>query len=170
MPRVVHNPAGYRTPTLAGIISELRRGWPAATKGTTMTTPEDPAFGYGELVRAKRLYMGLSQREMARKIPMDRRTYQRIETDTEQCPVGFIDTMNRIKAEFDTAVIDAIGAAEDVLGSRRVAAGGECVRFTVKNDEDGAWTRAVIGRASVVSPLIRPILYGSRPVKEAVPT
>ena len=40
-----------------------------------MTAPSEPMFGYGELIRARRTYLGLSQRELARTLPMDRRTY-----------------------------------------------------------------------------------------------
>lgn len=121
-----------------------------------MTNPTTPTDGYGELIRAQRLYMGLSQRELARTIPMDRRTYQRIESGVEPCPTGFMDTMTALVDLFDIEVEQTTAAAEKTIG---VSSGA--VHFVVLADEDPAhiWTRAVIGRAAVESGLIMPIMH-----------
>lgn len=115
--------------------------------------PATPIFGYGEMIRAQRLYMGLSQRELARTIPMDRRTYQRIEGGAEPCPTGFLDTMAELVSTFDREVEDTIDAAEKITLSAKPP-----VHFKVVADDDPAhiWTRAVIGRAAVESGLILP--------------
>jgi transcriptional regulator with XRE-family HTH domain len=119
-----------------------------------MTNPTEPTDGYGELIRAQRLYMGLSQRELARTVPMDRRTYQRIENGTVPCPVGFLDTMIKLVDTFDTEVWQTVQTAEKMAGSKSAGS----VHFNVRTDEDSAhvWTRAVIGRAAVESGLIVP--------------
>ena len=121
----------------------------------TDLNPPEPTFGLGELIRAKRVYLGLSQRELARTIPIDRRTYQRIENGTEQCPTGFVDTMDKLLDAFDREVEETTGAAERMIGANNVAG---AVHFNVNTDEDPAhvWTRAVIGRAAVESGLIVP--------------
>lgn len=116
--------------------------------------PQVATYGHGELIRAQRLYMGLSQRELARTIPMDRRTYQRIESGTEPCPTGFLDTMSNLVDVFDREVDETINAAEKIVGVDGIAS----VHFRVSTDEEPAhvWTRAVIGRAAVESGLITP--------------
>lgn len=125
-----------------------------------MPTPETPADGYGEYVRALRVYTGLSQREMVRRIGMDRRTYQRIENEAEQCPRGFVDTMLRVVEEFDEAVETTTAAAERMLtGDEAMGA----IHFQVDTDNDALyWERAVIGRAAVESGLIMPIMVGTK--------
>lgn len=119
------------------------------------TNPATPTYGHGELIRAQRLYLGLSQRELARTIPMDRRTYQRIESGTEPCPTGFLDTMTKLVDVFDREVDETVTAAEAMLSKTTT---GVSVHFRVSADEDPAhvWTRAVIGRAAVESGLITP--------------
>lgn len=125
--------------------------------------PATPTAGYSELIRAQRLYMGLSQRELARVIPMDRRTYQRIESGTERCPAGFLDTMINLIDTFDREVDESITAATLMLSDGKDTA----VHFRVDAEEDSAhvWTRAVIGRAAVESGLIMPIMNSN--VKDA---
>lgn len=132
-----------------------------------MTNPAQPTGGYGELIRAQRLYMGLSQRELARIIPMDRRTYQRIESGAEHCPTGFMDTMTNLVDTFDREVEDTIAVAERITARDNAMIVGHvpsAVHFNVQADEDLAhiWTRAVIGRAAVESGLIVPEL---RPIE-----
>jgi DNA-binding XRE family transcriptional regulator len=120
-----------------------------------MTNPAEPTFGHGEMIRAMRAYMGLSQRELARIIPMDRRTYQRIETEAEPCPTGFVDTMTRLVDTFDDEVQQTITTAEQMTKGTSGS-----VHFNVIADDDPAhvWTRAVIGRAAVESGVIVPEL------------
>lgn len=130
-----------------------------------MTNPSAPTDGYGELIRAKRLYMGLSQRELSRTIPIDRRTYQRIESGAERCPRGFLDTMDNLCDVFDKEVESTIEAAEGMGAIKPDNAEimdmpASAIHFRVDADEDPAhiWTRAVIGRAAVESGLIMPTL------------
>lgn len=122
--------------------------------------------GLGELIRAMRLYTGLSQRELARKINMDRRTYQRIENGQERCPVGFIDTMRKITDEFDEQVDHAIRTAENMIVSMLnpddvPESDPKVVHIDVTDRDEDAWSRAVIGRAAFESELIMPSLVGN---------
>lgn len=123
--------------------------------------PVTPTHGHGELIRAQRLYLGLSQRELARTIPMDRRTYQRIEGGVEPCPTGFLDTMALLVDRFDTEVEQTIDQADKMVK----AIGQASVHFNVDTDDesDAVWSRAVIGRAAVESGLIVP---ESQPIAE----
>jgi transcriptional regulator with XRE-family HTH domain len=133
--------------------------------------PPAPEDGHGELIRAMRLYLGLSQREISRVIPMDRRTFQRIEGGAEPCPTGFLDTMTRLVDTFDDEVEQTIEAAETIgaLSPENAKIMGKppsSVHFTVSSDDDPAhlWTRAVIGRAAVESGLITPTVVSNREV------
>lgn len=121
--------------------------------------PATPTAGYSELIRAHRLYLGLSQRELARVIPMDRRTYQRIESGTEQCPAGFLDTMVNLVDKFDREVDESIRATRMLSNGKDTA-----VPLRVDAEEDHVWGRAVIGRAAVESGLIMPTLVSDTEV------
>lgn len=108
------------------------------------TTPSPPErrHGLGEVIRSARLYTGLSQRGMAKRLnDMDRRTYQRIETGDDPCPAGLLDTVREVLERFDAEVDRAIKAAE---------AHGTVVEVVVPMDPREEWTRAVIDRASVL--------------------
>lgn len=141
----------------------------------TLHNPTEPTFGLGELVRAQRLYLGLSQRELSRQIPMDRRTYQRIEGGTVPCPTGFLNTMSTLIDTFDREVEQTIEVAERMgaigPGSAKIMdVDPSAVHFRVDAEEDIAhvWTRAVIGRAAVDSGLIMPTLVSDMNITEAV--
>lgn len=120
-------------------------------------TPPERTEGLGELVRALRLYTGLSQREITRKIKMDRRTYQRVENGQEPCPAGFIDTMRELADEFDKHVDAAIAAASGLVAANTT---GDAIKIEVRDGDEHVWERAVIGRAAVENDLIMPIMVG----------
>lgn len=127
----------------------------------TTNNPPERTEGLGEMIRAMRLYIGLSQREISRTLKMDRRTYQRIENGQELCPVGFIDTMRTLTDEFDEQVDATINQAGLMVENRLAGAPGhddDVVHFNVTDRDDDAWTRAVIGRAAFESDLIMPML------------
>jgi len=97
--------------------------------------PPDYATGLGETVRAHRLYLGLSKETMARRLGMNPRSYERIESNQRPCPPGLLDTIDSVAEAFDTAVENA-------------AAGEWALEIKTTTDE---WTRAVYGRAAVES-------------------
>lgn len=102
--------------------------------------PETYTAGLGESIAAHRAYMGLSQRGMARRLDMERRSYQRIENGNEECPPGFIDTVAALVDQFDNAV-------EAVLDHARENAG---VNVEVQRDMRWEWERNVAYRAHVL--------------------
>lgn len=131
-----------------------------------MTNPPKITDGLGELIRAMRIYTGLSQRELVSKLRIDRRTYQRIENGQEPCPVGFLDTMEGLIDDFEKQVDVAIEEAEkmvicslnpdDIPESDR-----KRVHFPVTDSDADSWTRAVIGRAAVESGgVVVPVMRG----------
>lgn len=122
----------------------------------TTQTPPDYAEGYGELVRAHRVYMGLSQRTLADRIGMGERSLSDIEVGRRRCPPGFIDTIKRIADEFDEQVQKVIGQCD--------AAG--CAKIPVNDDPQNEWERSIVGRAAVESGLIMPIIDGIKPARE----
>lgn len=114
----------------------------------TISRPADYSEGYGELVRAYRLYLGVSQRTMADKIGMTERSLSDIEIGRRRCPPGFIDSVEKIVDEYDHAV-DAVVKSVESLPEPTLP---------VSADPAREWQRAVIGRAAVTSGLLRPIL------------
>ena len=55
-----------------------------------MTGPATYTHGLGELIRAHRLYMCLSKDDMAARLKMNPRTYDRIESGQRDCPPGLL--------------------------------------------------------------------------------
>lgn len=110
---------------------------------TSVTGPEEYTSGLGEVIRAHRLYIGLSRPAMAKKLDMAFRTYERIEDGNRECPPGLIDTMREVVLQFDNAVEEILKSG---IWTPRVYPG-----------EDYEWDRAVMGRAALVRP-IRPVL------------
>lgn len=94
--------------------------------------------GLGELIRAYRLYLGLSQREMADRLGKARRDYQRIEKDQDRCPPGLITVIEALVDQFDEDV--------DVVLAEATLNGGADLIYT----EDQEWERNVAGRAAVL--------------------
>lgn len=128
---------------------------------TTTATPPDYAEGYGELVRAHRMYMGISQRTLAERIGMGERSLSDIEVGRRACPPGFVDTVRQIAGDFDKQVDDLVLNAEvlndgDALGP-------------VEVDPRDDWKRAVVGRAAVENAAIMPTLVGKVPTGEGAP-
>jgi transcriptional regulator with XRE-family HTH domain len=113
---------------------------PDITRSTTMTAqPETHTHGLGELIRAHRNYIGLSQREMAELLKRDRRDYQRIEIGRDACPPGLLTSIKMLADTFDTQVGNILANAEQ-RGS-----------LTMEVDPDREWDRLVAGRAAVLS-------------------
>ena len=134
-----------------------------------MNAPNPPDYtdGLGELIRAHRLYLGLSQRTLADHLGMKEKSLSDIEVGRRGCPRGFIDTMERVADEFDAEVKATIEKAKTMLASAS-AHGSE--RVEVDGEPSREWNRAVIGRAAVESGLIMPILAAQYPAKEAART
>lgn len=109
-----------------------------------MTTPQRPADyaeGLGELIRAHRVYVGLSQRAMAARLGKDRRDYQRIENGRDACPPGLLGQVEAMSDQFDTAV--------DTLINHAAAEGG--TEVLVDTDPRWEWERNVAGRAALIA-------------------
>lgn len=110
-----------------------------------ITQPEGYASGLGELIRAHRVYIGLSQRDMARRLNKDRRDYQRIESGRDACPPGFLSAVEALADQFAHDVELILEEAE-----RR---GGLALTYEVdtRQPEDARddWYRLVAGRAAV---------------------
>ena len=104
---------------------------------TATPQPETRAYGLGELIRAHRLYIGLPQRDMARRLEFDRRDYQRIENGQNACPVGFLSRVEALSDQFAHDVETLLDEAD-----RR---GGLALSYP----ETDEWERLVAGRAAV---------------------
>lgn len=113
--------------------------------------------GYGELVRAHRIYLGLSQRSMAKKIGMAEKSLSDIEISRRECPPGLINTVWKIVEEFDADVDRVIAASEGMpicdLGFADIP---------VSDAPSQEWKRSVIGHAAVESRRIRPVIVLER--------
>jgi transcriptional regulator with XRE-family HTH domain len=114
---------------------------------TTTQRPPDYAEGYGELVRAHRLYIGASQRTMAERIGMAERSLSDIEVGRRACPPGFIDTLDRVVGEFDDAVDTVMRSARQ----RTDNDGHQQMAVEVSDKPNKEWDRLVMGRAAVHS-------------------
>lgn len=116
-----------------------------------MPNPPEPTEGLGELIRAKRLYTGMSKVGFARKLGISDRHYARIESGQRAtpCPTGLLDSIDAVLDQFDTEVKDLM----DTVGERRV-------ELTVSAAPRNEWARAVLGRAAVHAPGITPTLGG----------
>jgi len=105
----------------------------------TTTKPEGYQTGLGELIRAHRLYIGLSQRAMADRLGKDRRDYQRIENGRDACPPGLMSKVEALSDLFCHQVDLIIEEAEQRKG----------LSLAVSNDPAAEWDRLVAGRAAV---------------------
>lgn len=115
---------------------------------TTPQTPDTYAEGLGELIRASRLYLGLSKDGMAKQLRMSDRSYDRIESGERDCPPGLLDSIDKVLQRFD----DEVAAMED-WATRK----GD-LTVEVSPDPRQEWRRAVVGRAAVLSHRVMPIL------------
>lgn len=108
--------------------------------------------GLGEVLRAARLYVGLSKGGFATKLGMAERSYVRMERGERPIPPGLLDTVDTVLDEFDSAV--------GLMVERATRSGDLTVAVT--SDHDAEWHRAVVGRACIESRRITPILSGIR--------
>lgn len=114
------------------------------TSTETKSRPAVSTDGLGELIRAHRLYLGLTQRAMADQLGKARRDYQRIENNQDRCPPGLLTTIEALSDRFDDEVDAVIEAA--------LAQGGAALAVT--SDEalaDQNWDRNVAGRAAILA-------------------
>lgn len=113
-----------------------------------MTNPPAYTRGLNELIRAHRIYIGLSRDGMAAQLGMSGRTYDRIENGDRDCPPGFIDSVDDVVSRYEQAVNEWVQKAEK----------DGPMEITVSSDPRQEWHRSVIGRAAVESQLIKPVL------------
>jgi transcriptional regulator with XRE-family HTH domain len=107
----------------------------------TPIRPPEPEHDLGELIRSYRLYVGLSQRGMAEKLNMARRSYQRIETSVDPCPPGLLADVEKLANHFEHH-IDCVLAESERTGG---------VTIKVDTDAKYEWERSVAGRAAIVA-------------------
>ena len=103
--------------------------------------PTERCYGLGELIYAHRIYMGLSQRGMARRLKFDRRDYQRIEQGRNECPVGFLTKV--------TDLVDLFDQVADTIVDKALADGG--MSIVIDTDPRWEWERNVAGRAALIA-------------------
>lgn len=127
----------------------------------TQKNPPEYAQGLGELIRAHRLYMGLTKDGMANKLGMSDRSYERIESGERDCPPGLIDHIDAVVDAFDTEVETAITQSEAMLAGADNT--DDVVRIELRSHPRNEWIRAVIGRAAIRSGLIMPVLIDGVP-------
>ena len=113
-----------------------------------MPNPDAYTNGLGEVIRASRLYMGLSKDGMAKQLAMSDRSYDRIESGERDCPPGLLDTIEKVMTRFD----DEVAAVVDLATAK-----GDMV-VNVSPDPRQEWRRSVVGRAAVESHRVMPML------------
>jgi exodeoxyribonuclease-3 len=116
--------------------------------------PADYEGGWGELIRAYRLYMGVGQRCLAERLKMSERSLSDIEVGRRDCPPGFVDAVEAVVEDFNAEVDKTIESAADSAGQstdRRVIA------IEVPEEPSAEWVRSVIGRAAVLSGRLIPV-------------
>ena len=113
----------------------------SAYEPTNDLAPPERRADLGESIAAHRLYIGLSQRGMARKLNIDRRTYQRIEKGDDLCPDGVFKDVLRLVISFDHVVDEILAIA---------ARDGE-LNIEVNDDPQWEWERAIAFRAHVIA-------------------
>lgn len=119
-----------------------------------MTRPLSPTVyteGLGEALRAHRLYIGLSQKDMAERMGKDRRDYARIEANRAACPPGLLSRIEELSDAFAQQVDAVLDQAEKTPGGITVAV---VVNSGQPWDE---WYRLVAGRAMVETDASAPI-------------
>jgi len=104
--------------------------------------PTERCYGLGELIFAYRIYMGLGQRDMARRLDFNLRDYQRIEKGRNRCPVGFLSKVMELVDTFDSV-------ADQIVELARTTEGG--INIQIQTDDRWAWERNVAGRAAIIA-------------------
>ena len=117
--------------------------------------PSDYSEGWGELIRAHRFFMGISQRTLADKLKMGERSLSDIEVGRRSCPPGFLSSVELVADEFDKDVEKAVSYA-----AKADAGDDGLVPMPVSDAPEKEWQRAVIGRAAVETGTIMPTLIG----------
>ncbi|QHB37349.1 HTH DNA binding protein [Mycobacterium phage BirdsNest] len=121
---------------------------------TATRRPETYTHGLGEHIRALRLYIGLSQRDMADRMGKDRRDYQRIENGRDACPPGLLGMIEELADAFAYQV-------ERVCDEAEKHADEHGTPLVIEVIEDGSpgkeWERLVAGRAAVETSADAPI-------------
>ena len=123
--------------------------------------PTEWTAGLGELVRAHRLYCGISQRTMAARLAMGEKSLSDIEIERRDIPRGFLPSEEAVVSHFVRQVDEVIAQAEMMLrGSDE-----DVVYFPVSESAIDEWARSVIGRAAVTTGLIVPTITAVTSVK-----
>ena len=123
------------------------------TTETRVRNPADYTHGLGELIRAHRLFIGLSQRDMAARLGKDRRDYQRIEQGRDACPPGLLGQIEELSDAFAYQVERVLDEAD-----RRDPADGPLPLLVEVDGSPGKeWERLVAGRAAVEATENHPI-------------
>lgn len=117
--------------------------------------------GWGELIRAYRMYLGISQRSMAERLAMSERSLSDIEVGRRSCPPGFVDSVREVVKAFDSDVEKIIRSAS----SGEHSSAQKLTSVEVTEDIGGEWARSVIGRAAVQSGLVIPVRSASQAAK-----
>ena len=112
--------------------------------------PDTYTPGLGELIRASRLYIGLSKDGMSHRLGMSDRSYERIESGERDCPPGLLDSIDALMDKFDTEVGELISDA--------TAVGDKIVPVSTEPREE--WFRCVVGRAAIESKRVMPRAIG----------
>lgn len=107
----------------------------------TEKKPAVHTYGLGELIRAHRLFIGLSQRDMAARVGKDRRDYQRIENGRDKCPPGLLTQVEALSDAFAYQVDRVLELAERDGGLELAVSDGDM--------PGEVWDRLVAGRAAV---------------------
>lgn len=117
--------------------------------------PADYAEGWGELIRAHRVYIGISQRTLAGKLKMSERSLSDIEVGRRACPPGFLNAVQEVAQQFYGDVRKVMAAADD---SVEVIRNQGWFKIPVSDDPKMEWQRVVISRAAVENGNIMPVL------------
>lgn len=119
--------------------------------------PPEYTDGWGELIRAHRSYIGVSQRTMAEKLKMNERSLSDIEVGRRSCPPGFLNAVQEVSQDFYSDVAKLIEKADAALEDSNAAPD---VWFEVPTTDNPQreWCRAVVARAAVDGGNIMPIL------------
>lgn len=117
--------------------------------------PAEHSWGLGEAIRAHRLFIGLSQREMAARVGKDRRDYQRIENGQDKCPPGLLSQIETLSDAFAYQVERVLDEAE--RRAERPEAGPLELAITIDGSPGKEWERLVAGRAYVETTETAPI-------------
>ena len=147
------------------LMAELSVGETAVAGTVAMVEPEEAEYsvrrpsdyqeGWGELVRAHRFYLGVSQRCLAERLSMSERSLSDIEVGRRACPPGFIDAVAALVNDFNADVEKILRSATAPMAGQQ--SNKDTISIEVTEEPAGEWTRQVIGRAAVQSGLLIPV-------------